>query len=299
MVDHYNAEQIAEVLTMADLIPAMEEALIDYSSGRVTQPVRTMLPVEKAQGFFAIMPAITPDAMGTKLVSFYPENAGTGVDTHQGIIALFDPANGTPLALMDGGLITEMRTAAVSAAATKALAAPGARSLAILGSGTQARSHLMALGLVRDFDDVRVWSRTMKNAETFAEEFGARAMSAEDAVHGADVVVTVTSSKTPVLKGEWLKEGAHVNAIGACLPDWRELDNDVMSNVIVVDCRKAAATESGDIILSGVAIHGELGDVLSGKLSVDARRTTVFKSLGLAVEDVASARLVYNKMIST
>lgn len=299
MVDYYNAQQIAEVLTMADLIPAMEEALIDYSSGRVTQPVRTMLPVEKAQGFFAIMPAITPDAMGTKLVSFYPENAGTGVDTHQGIIALFDPANGTPLALMDGGLITEMRTAAVSAAATRALAAPGARSLAILGSGTQARSHLKALGLVRDFDDVRVWSRTTRNAEAFAEEHGARAMSAEDAVRGADVVVTVTSSKTPVLKGEWLKEGAHVNAVGACLPNWRELDDEVMSNVIIADCRKAAATESGDIILSGATIHGELGEVLSGKVSAEAKRTTVFKSLGLAVEDVASARLVYNKMIST
>lgn len=296
MVDYYTAEQVARVLTMEDLIPAMEDALIAYSSGSVIQPVRSMLPVEPAKGFFAIMPAVAADAMGTKLVTFYPENAGTGVETHQAIIALFDPADGTPLALMDGALITEMRTAAVSAVATKAMAAEDARSLAILGSGTQARSHLEALGLIRNFDDIRVWSRTPANAEAFAKEFGARAMSAEEAVRGADVVVTVTSSRTPVLKGEWLKEGAHVNAVGACLPDWRELDDAVMRNVIVADCKKAAARESGDVILSGATIHGELGDILSGKISAEAKRTTVFKSLGLAIEDVASAHLVYNKI---
>ncbi len=296
MVDYYDGEQVREVLRMEDLIPAMEEALIAFSAGEVTQPVRTMLSVERAKGFFAIMPAVAAGAMGTKLVTFYPENAGTDHDTHQAIIALFDPVTGTPLALMDGALITEMRTAAVSAVATKAMAAPDAKVLAILGSGTQARSHLEALSLVRDFEEVRVWSRTPENAKAFAAETGAKIMSAEDAVRSADVVVTVTSSKTPVLQGAWLKQGAHVNAVGACLPDWRELDDAVMRNIIVADSRDAALKESGDIILSGATLHGELGDVLAGKVSPEVERITVFKSLGLAVEDVASARLVYDRM---
>lgn len=302
MVDYYDGEQVRQALRMEELIPAMEEALIAFSAGEVTQPVRNMLSVERAKGFFAIMPAVAADAMGTKLVTFYPGNAGTGVDTHQAIIALFEPVTGTPLALMDGALITEMRTAAVSAAATKAMAAPDAKILAILGSGIQARSHLEALSLVRDFEEIRVWSRTPESAKAFAAEVGAHAhiriMSAEDAVRGADVVVTVTSSKTPVLKGAWLKEGAHVNAVGACLPDWRELDDAVMRNIIVADSRDAAIKESGDIILSGATLHGELGDVLAGKVSPEIERITVFKSLGLAIEDVASARLVYDRMQS-
>lgn len=296
MVDFYNGEQVRQVLQMKDLIPAMEKALIAFSAGGVVQPVRNMLPVESAKGFFAIMPAVAAGAMGTKLVTFYPKNAGTDVDTHQAIIALFDPATGAPLALMDGALITEMRTAAVSAVATKAMAAPDAKVLAILGSGTQARSHLEALSLVRDFEEVRIWSRTAEHAHTFATEIGAKAMSAEDAVRGADVVVTVTSSQTPVLKGAWLKQGAHINAVGACLPDWRELDDAVMSNVIVADSREAALRESGDVILSGATIHGELGEVLSGKVPPEIERITIFKSLGLAIEDVASARLVFDRM---
>ena len=296
MVEWIDREQVARVLKMEDLIPAMEEALMDYSSGQILQPVRTMMPIKEANGFFGSMPAATPDAMGTKLVSFYPENAGTGIETHQAIIALFDPATGTPLAIMDGGLITEMRTAAVSAVATKHMAPEDAKTLAILGSGAQARSHLEALNHVRDFKDVRCWSRTAANAEVFAEETGATAMSAEDAVRDADVVVTVTSSKTPVLEGKWLKPGAHVNAIGACVPDWRELDDDVMKQVIIADCRKAAVKESGDIILSGATIHGELGEVASGKCSSEQDRITIFKSLGLAAEDMASARLVYDKI---
>lgn len=296
MVEWYDREAVKSVLDMRDLIPAMEEALINYSAGRVIQPVRTMLPIKAAQGFFGNMPAATASAMGTKMVSFYPENADTGIETHQAVIALFDPATGTPLAVMDGGLITEMRTAAVSAVATKHMATENAEVLAILGSGAQAHSHLDALKHVRDFKEVRCWSRTSKNAEAFAEETGARVTSAEDAVRDADVVVTVTNSKSPVLEGKWLKPGAHVNAIGACVPDWRELDDDVMKETIVADCRKAAMRESGDIILSGATIHAELGEVAAGTKPADAHRTTVFKSLGLAIEDVVSARLVYDKL---
>jgi thiomorpholine-carboxylate dehydrogenase len=208
-------------------------------------------------------------------------------------IFLVDPETGTPLAIMDGRLITEMRTAAVSAAATKVLASPDARVLAILGSGVQARSHVEALRLVRRFKEVRVWSATREHAERFAKEIGATAVSAEEAVRGADVIVTATNSKTPVLKGAWLRPGCHVNAIGACRPDWRELDDQAMSNVVFVDSREGALKESGDVILSGVKIYAELGEILASKVPSRANETTIFKSLGMAVEDIAAAMLVY------
>jgi ornithine cyclodeaminase/alanine dehydrogenase-like protein (mu-crystallin family) len=206
---------------------------------------------------------------------------------------LVDPDTGTPLAIMDGRLITEMRTAAVSAAATKLLAPKDAKILAILGSGVQAHSHVEALRLVRSFEKIRVWSHTREHAERFAKEIGAKAMSAEKVVRGADVIVTATNSKTPVLKGAWLKPGCHVNAIGACRPDWRELDDDAMSNVIFVDSREGALKESGDAILSGATIYAELGEALAGKVPSRANETTIFKSLGMAVEDIAAAMLVY------
>jgi len=201
--------------------------------------------------------------------------------------------------VMDGTLITEMRTAAVSAAATKLLAPPNAKILAILGSGVQARSHVEALLLVRNFEEIRVWSRTTSRAERFAEEIGAKAMPAEDTVRDADVVVTATNSKTPILKGSWLKPGCHVNAIGACRPDWRELDNDAMANVVFVDSREAAMKESGDVILSGTKIYAELGEALAGKVPSRANETTIFKSLGMAVEDIAAALLVYRSVKTT
>jgi thiomorpholine-carboxylate dehydrogenase len=179
-------------------------------------------------------------------------------------IFLVDPQTGTPLAIMDGRLITEMRTAAVSAVATRLLAGRDAKILAILGSGVQAHSHVEALRLVRQFEEIRVWSPTREHAEQFAKEIGATATSAEQAVRGTDVVVTATSSKTPVLAGSWLKPGCHVNAIGACRPDWRELDEEAMSNVVFVDSREGALKESGDVILSGAKIYAELGEALAG-----------------------------------
>ncbi len=211
-------------------------------------------------------------------------------------IFLVDPKTGEPLAVMDGRLITEMRTAAVSAVATKLLAPLDVRVLAILGSGVQAHSHVQALRLVRKFEEIRVWSRTPQHAERFAEEFGAKLMSAESAVRDADVVVTATSSRTPVLQGKWLKAGCHVNAIGACRPDWRELDDKAMANVIFVDSREGATKESGDVILSGAKIYAEIGEALAGKVAPHANETTIFKSLGMAVEDIAAATLVYRSI---
>jgi thiomorpholine-carboxylate dehydrogenase len=286
-------KQVREHLRMEDLIPAMEKALSDFSAGKVTQPVRSVITVDPPGGFFGMMPALTVEGLGIKLVTFYPPNAERGLPTHMATIFLVEPETGTPLAVMDGRLITEMRTAAVSAAATKLLAAPDAKVLAILGSGVQARSHVEALRLVRRFEEIRIWSPTKAHAEQFANEFGAKAMSAEQAVSGADVVVTVTSSKLPVLRGVWLKPGCHVNAVGACRPDWRELDDEAMDNVLFVDSREAAMKESGDIILSAAKVYAELGQALSDKVPSRAKETTIFKSLGMAVEDIVSALLVY------
>src|SRR5947208_11930267 len=287
-------EQVRKHLRMAELIPAMEKALIDFSAGKVTQPVRQVIAVDPPGGFYGMMPALTPEGLGQKIVTFYPPNAAKGIATHMALIVLNDPQTGEPLAVMDGRLITEMRTAAVSAAATKLLAPKNAKVLAIFGSGVQARSHFEALSLVRNFEEVRVWSQTKSHAESFATEVGAKAMSAENAASGADVVVTVTSSQTPVLKGAWLKRGCHVNAIGACRPDWRELDDDAMRNsILFVDSREAAMKESGDVILSGANIYAELGEAFAEKIDIDPSETTIFKSLGMAVEDISAALLVY------
>ncbi len=291
-----NENQVREHLQMAELIPAMEKALIEFSAGNVTQPVRSVINVGSPGGFLGLMPALTPDGLGLKAVTFYPSNVERGIPTHMATIFLVDPQTGTPLAIMDGRLITEMRTAAVSAAATKLLAPADAKILAILGSGVQARSHAEALQLVRPFEEIRVWSPTKEHAERFAREIGATATSADDAVRGADVVVTTTNSKMPVLKGSWLKPGSHVNAIGACRPDWRELDDEAMSNVVFVDSREGAMKESGDVILSGAEIFAELGEALAGKVPSRANETTIFKSLGMAVEDIAAAMLVYRKL---
>lgn len=296
---HLDEQQVRKHLRMEELIPAMEKALVDFSAGKVTQPVRSIITVDPPGGFFGMMPALTPGGLGIKIVTFYATNAERGIPTHMATIFLVDPETGTPLAMMDGRLITEMRTAAVSGAATKLLAPFDSKILAILGSGVQARSHVEALRLVRTFGEIRVWSPTREHAERFAKEFGAKAMSAEAAVRGADVVVTVTNSKTPVLKGSWLRSGCHVNAIGACRPDWRELDDEAMANVVFVDSRDAALKESGDIILSGAKIYAELGEALAGKVPPRANETTIFKSLGMAVEDIATALLVYRSVIVT
>jgi alanine dehydrogenase len=287
---------VGRLLRMEEVIAAMEKALADFSSGTVVQPVRTMLPVAEHQGFLGLMPAYTGSALGAKLVAFYPRN--TSVPTHHATILLFEPETGEPLVTMDGRLITEVRTAAVSAVATDHLARATASVLAIIGSGVQARSHLEALRLVREFREVRVWSP--RRAAAFAEEHGVdAAASAEEAVRGADVVVTATTSPTPVLSGEWLSPGAHINAVGAPRPDWRELDDEVLRRAnVYVDSREAAMKESGDVIAAKEVV-AEIGEVISG--AEQGRRSleevTLFKSLGLAVEDVATAELVYRNAL--
>jgi ornithine cyclodeaminase/alanine dehydrogenase-like protein (mu-crystallin family) len=294
MIRTLDDTEIARVLTYECLIPAMERALTAFSLGEVTQPVRNVIPIERGHRYLGVMPAVMSESMGAKLVCFYPKNAAAGLPTHLATIVLFETETGHPLAFLDGRRITEMRTAAVSAAITRHLAVPDARVLALLGSGVQAQAHLEALRHVCRFEEVRVWSRNAAHAQHFAARHGARAMAAEEAVRDADVIVTATSSQEAVLRGEWLKRGAHVNAIGACLPSWRELDDEAMrGSILVVDSREAALQESGDVILSRAPIFAEAGEVFAGTRHVPREATTVFKSLGLAVEDIATARLVY------
>ncbi len=287
-------DEIRTVLNWERLVPAMEAALAAFSRGEVLQPVRQMLTIEESRRYLGVMPVVAANAMGAKLVSFYPKNAGGTVPTHMAVIALFRPDTGEPLASMDGRLITEMRTAAVSAAATKYLAAPDSRVLTLLGSGVQAGAHLAALSQIRDFAEIRVWSRTAAHAERFAVEHGAKAMLLEAAVRDADVVVTATNALEPILKGAWLKPGAHVNAVGSPRPSLRELDDEAMANVLIVDLREAVLKELGDVILSGAAIYAEIGEIFAGLKPAPLEKTTVFKSVGLAVEDIAAARLVYD-----
>jgi len=289
-------EAVRDLLRTEELIPAMERALVDLSSGKVVQPVRTMVPVAEHGGFLGLMPAYA-GALGVKLVAFYPNNQG--IPTHHAVIQLFKAETGEPLVTMDGRLITEERTAAVSAVATKYLARADASVLALIGSGVQARSHLKALRLVRELREVRVWSP--RRAGDFAREFGVRAASsAEEAVRGADVIVTATTSTRPVLRGEWLSPGTHINAVGAPRPDWRELDDEVLRRArLYVDSREAAEKESGDARAAD-EIFAELGEAVAGTRPArqSADEITLFKSLGLAVEDVVSADLVYQKALA-
>jgi ornithine cyclodeaminase/alanine dehydrogenase-like protein (mu-crystallin family) len=288
-----NEEGVRAALHWDPLIATMESALTAFSAGRVIQPVRNMITIQEEKRYLGIMPAIAEDTMGVKAVSFYPGNAGTAVPTHMAMILLFRSDTGEPLAVMDGRLITEMRTAAVSAAVTKYLTPARTPVLALLGSGVQAQAHLEALSRVRHFEDVRVWSRTPEHARRFAQEHKARAMDAESAVRDADVIVTATSAREPILKGAWVKPGAHINAVGAPRPTWRELDDEAMRNVLVVDSRDAVLQESGDVILSGAPIYAEAGELFSGAKRAPVSATTVFKSVGLAIEDIAAAGLVY------
>ena len=284
---------VRAVLQWDHLIAEMETALAAFSRGRVIQPIRNMITIEEGKRYLGVMPAVADAAMGLKLVSFYPGNAGSPIPTHQAMILLFRTATGEPLAIMDGRLITEMRTAAVSAAVTKHIAPPDVEVLALLGAGVQAAAHLEALSRVRRFKDVRVWSRTPEHAARFAQEHHARAMTAEAAVRDADVVVTATNAREPILKGAWIKPGTLVNAVGSPRPTWRELDDDVMANRLIVDSRDAVLKESGDVILSNATIYAEAGEIFGGIKPHPGTGTTVFKSVGIAIEDIAAAQLVY------
>lgn len=283
---------VMRALDLDALIPAVSEALQALAAGVAVQPQRTVLSLPDGRGFLWTMPGAHGGFAGAKLVTYVPETRAA--HTHYATIVLFDAQSGEPVATMDARYITALRTAAVSAAATQALARPDASILAILGAGTQAASHLDAIRRVRSVGEVRVWSPN--RAAAFAQQHDiTQTRSAEEAVRGADIVVVATSSHTPVLRGEWLDDGTHVNAVGAPRPDWRELDDDVLVRArLFVESRTAAEEESGDV-RAAPARGTEVGDVLAGR--VEGRRSpsevTLFKSVGVAVADIAAAALVY------
>ncbi|MBV9759080.1 MAG: ornithine cyclodeaminase family protein [Acidobacteriaceae bacterium] len=289
--------RVEQLLVFDELLPAIEKALIDFSAGRVIQPLRGIVPMPQPGAFFGLMPALFEDVFGAKLVTVVPANAGRGLPTHLASIQLFDSQTGETLAVMDGRIITAWRTAAVSAIATRELSRPNAATLAILGSGVQARTHFLALTRMRSFQEVRVWSRTPEHARKFAGEIGATTVTVEEAVRGADVIVTVTNAAAPIVRGEWVKPGAYVNAVGAVGLKAREVDDVLMRTAtVIVESRESAACESAEIVQSGAPVYAELGELLAGKVNKpEAGKTIVFKSLGIGAEDIAAARLVYRK----
>ena len=305
----YIAEQeIRGVLTYEALIPAIRQALIDYSAGLAVQPPRSILRAGNAQGvnngWFAVMPVVADDVMAVKTVTFFPGNAALGLHTHMAIIELLSRSTGQPLAVMDGRLITEMRTAAVSAVAFDALAptlfpGPGPASLGILGSGVQARAHIQALRHVwPSLREILVWSRNPANAERLAQETGARAVTREEAT-AADVVLTATASAEPVLLGRNLASHSLILAVGATGATLRELDDEAMlSSTVVAESRSCVERESGDVILSGAKVQSEIGEILAGEAAPPRPARIVFKSVGMAIEDLTAARLVWQALPS-
>lgn len=307
-----NQQELTRALAMPLAIDVMRETLVALDQDQVLQPLRRHLMMPDKRGVLVMMPSYVgpSSSLGIKVITAFHGNMGTEFDSHQGAVLLFDAEHGQLLAILDATAMTAIRTAAVSAVATDALARPDASVLAILGSGTQALSHLEAVTVVRPISEVRVWSRSPENADRFARAAAGRfglgvqaATSVEEAVDGADVICTTTAAATPILKGEWLTPGAHINAVGSSVPTARELDGEaVRRSRVFVDRVESAMNEAGDILMaiqegSIAADHlsGEIGAVLSGRVSGrrSAEEITLFKSLGLGAEDVAGARAAY------
>lgn len=302
---------IASLMRWDELIALMGRTLAAFSTGGAVQPVRSIVRIERHGAMLGSMPGYLADldALGAKLVSVVPGNAAHGLPTHRATIVLIDPATGALEALLDGRLITEMRTAAVSAAAARALAVPGATRLTVFGAGVQAESHIEAYAHAFELSEVRIVGRTPSRAEACAQRMstrtGLRVVAEPDAgraMNGAQLVVTATASPTPVLHGGWLEPGTHVSAVGACTSTTRELDGDAVARMrVFVDSRAAAMVEAGDLLLAekdgaigADHVTGEIGEVFAGRLAgrPDPGAITLFKSLGLAVEDVATAHWV-------
>lgn len=304
--------EVPGLLPMAECIEVMSRALATLARGGALMPLRTMLHVPPKAGILAMMPAYLgePDALGVKVITVFNGNHGTAYDSHQGAVLLFGAEHGDLIAVIDASSVTAIRTAAVSGLATRLLAREDAGDLCILGSGVQARTHLEAVMAVRSVHRVRVWSRTPHNARVFADA-AASACSVpievmpdvESAAAGADIICATTSARDPILHGEWIASGAHVNAVGSSTPTAREIDtNGVVRASLFVDKRESTLRESGDFLvprgegaIGDDHIRAELGEVVIGSRAGRTSRDeiTLFKSLGLAVEDVAAAHHIY------
>jgi ornithine cyclodeaminase len=310
---------VLALLPMSECIDAMRDALRTLAQGGALLPLRQVVRLPDGRNAFALMPAALddPPALGAKVITVFPGNDATPYDSHQGAVLLFDREYGRLIGILDASTITALRTAAVTAVATRELARPDARTLALLGAGVQAATHLESISLVRAIDEVRVWSRSGDRARRFAAAIKAEGTnivvceSARQAAEGADIVCTVTSSREPVLFGDWIAPGTHVNAVGASLATSRELDSTAVAKArLYVDRRESTLNEGGDFLVpkrEGLIgddhIVGEIGELLVDPPRIAGRRSrdeiTLFKSLGLAIEDVAAARRVYERAIAT
>jgi ornithine cyclodeaminase len=307
--------QVRRLLPMEACIDLMADTLATLARGEAVQPLRSMMRLPET-GILGMMPAyLTPDkALGIKLITVFHANHGTKYDSHQGAVLYFEGEHGSLKAILDATAVTAIRTAAVSGVATRLLARPDASDVAILGAGVQGLTHLEAMLAVRPVKRVRIWNRTFEKArELAARETRRRGIpieavqTAEAAIRGADIICTVTSSREPVLKGEWLKPGAHINAAGSSVAATRELDTPAMvRSRLFVDRRESTLNEAGDFLIpkkEGAIgddhIRGEIGDLVLGRTAGrgSPEEITLFKSLGIGVEDVASAKYVYEKAL--
>jgi ornithine cyclodeaminase len=313
-----NQAEVGSLLPMAACMDAMAAALRTLARGDARLPLRSVILLPDGRGAFAVMPAYLgdPPSIGLKAISVFPGNHASGLDSHQGAVLLFEAEHGRLAAVMDASSITAIRTAAVSGVATRLLAREDAGDLAILGSGVQAHTHLEAMAIARRLSRVRAWSRDPANVRAFVERAARRlgiqveaVGSAREAVAGADLICTTTASHAPVLMGDWIAPGAHVNAVGASLSRDRELDTAaVVRSRLFVDRRESALAEAGDFLIPKAEgafgddhIRAELGELLLGTRPgrESGEAVTLFKSLGLAVEDVAAARLIYANAVRT
>jgi ornithine cyclodeaminase/alanine dehydrogenase-like protein (mu-crystallin family) len=305
-----SARDVRELLRYRECADVMRQALTDLARGRIQQPLRTVVKPQGAAGFMGLMPAYGPGGYGLKAICITPGNPAVGKDAHQGGVLLFAADTGEPLALVNASAVTEIRTAAVSAVATDLLARAGAAEVAIIGTGVQGRAHAHALAATRPLTGIRFagrdLARSREAAEELAGELGVPVTafgSAAEAVEGADIVVTATSSAQPVLRREWLAAGAHVNAVGACLPQTREIDTATMAEAaLFADRRESVVNEAGDYLLAAQEgadnpVRAELGELLTGTASGRANddEITVFESLGVAAEDLAAAIYLHEK----
>jgi ornithine cyclodeaminase len=309
------SELVRELLDMDGCIGAMREAFLAVSTGRAAQPLRNMVTADGVEGILGWMPgafAGPEPALGVKVVSIFPGNFGSALGTHQGAVLVFDPQDGRLQAVIDAREVTVIRTAAATAVATEALARPDSRRLTLLGYGEQAASHLDALIRVRPISTVVVWGRSPERAQAFAAEQRARtglvvqvAASVEAAVAGADIVCTLTAAKEPILFSRWIEPGTHVNAVGSSTPNAAEIDNDLVARArVFVDYAASAEALAGELRRARAAgairdghVAGEVGAVLSGALPgrTAPEQVTLFKSLGMAAEDLAAARLILQR----
>ncbi len=308
--------QVRELLPTRDCMEVVGEALASLARGEGVQPLRSGFLRPDRRGVLAWMPGslASGQPFGIKVLSVVDNPGELGVESHQGGVMIFDPANGAPLALCEAGAITAVRTAAVSALATDKLARMEAKILAVLGAGTQASSHIEAMLAVRPVESIRVWSRDSAKVKAFAKEQAARhgviveaAADVASAVAGADIICTTTSAREPVLSTKVLEPGMHINAVGASIPSWREIDSDVLPHVtLFTDRRESLANEAGEyiegleegLVEAGLVVP-EIGEVLNGDHPGRTSETeiTLFRSLGLAVEDIVSAQLVYQRAV--